>query len=89
MSIATEISAFDDVTLGVVEILSEPQAQEIIAYRPSARLQARVRQLAERANEGELTAEELAEYQGYVRANGFVAALQDRARRFLAQRAGA
>ena len=86
MPIATEIAAFDGVTSGVVEVLSTQQAREIIAYRPSSELQERVALLAERANEGELTADERAEYLGYVRANSFVAALQARARRFLRQR---
>ena len=52
-------------------------------YRGDAGLQRRIEQLAERANEGELTAEEQAEYEGYVRANKFVAILQAKARKLL------
>ena len=36
-----------------------------------------------RINEGELTDEERAEYEGYVRANNFVAVLQAKARKIL------
>lgn len=89
MSVAAELTAFDKVTAEVVEVLSVKQARQIVAWRPSARLRARLRKLAERANEGELTEEERAEYEGYVRANGFLSALQARARRFLEQRAKA
>lgn len=49
----------------------------------SDRIPSEPRQLAERANEGELTAEEQAEYEGYVRANKFVAILQAKARKLL------
>ena len=52
-------------------------------YRGDAGLQRRIEQLAERANEGELTAEEQAENEGYVRANKFVAILQAKARKLL------
>ena len=52
-------------------------------YRGDAGLQRRIEQLAERVNEGEHTAEEQAEYEGYVRANKFVAILQAKARKLL------
>ena len=59
------------------------QARGIVEYRGDAGLQRRIEQLAERANEGELTAEEQAENEGYVRANKFVAILQAKARKLL------
>jgi uncharacterized protein YnzC (UPF0291/DUF896 family) len=40
-------------------------------------------ELAAKANEGELTNEEEAEYEAYVQANQFIAILQSKARRLL------
>ncbi|MEJ7591999.1 MAG: hypothetical protein WKF77_10655 [Planctomycetaceae bacterium] len=47
-------------------------------------MQQRIEQLAELAIEGELSAAEQAEYEGYVRADQFVAVLQALARKLLA-----
>ena len=55
-----------------------------MAYRGDDSLRNRIDELAERNTEGKLTDEELAEYEGYVRANKFVATLQAKARKLLA-----
>ena len=44
-------------------------------------LQRRISELAEKANEGELTAEEREEYEGYAQANQFIAVLEAQASR--------
>jgi uncharacterized protein YnzC (UPF0291/DUF896 family) len=50
-------------------------------------LQARIEELAARCNEGQLSAEEQAEYEGYVKANKFIAILQAKVRKLLAHSA--
>jgi uncharacterized protein YnzC (UPF0291/DUF896 family) len=52
----------------------------VLAFRGDAQLNERIEELASKSNEGELTPAERAEYAGYVRANKFVAILQNRAR---------
>ncbi len=47
--------------------------------------QARVDELAEKCNEGQLTADERAEYEAYVQASTLIGILQAKARRVLAQ----
>jgi uncharacterized protein YnzC (UPF0291/DUF896 family) len=46
---------------------------------------ARIEELAARSEEGTITAAEKSEYEGYVRANKFVAILQAQARKHLRQ----
>jgi hypothetical protein len=46
-------------------------------------LQQRIEELAELANEGELTTADQAEYEGYVQTNKFVAILQTQAKKLL------
>ncbi len=41
-------------------------------------------ELAQKSNEGELTDEQRAEYEGYLQANDFIATLQAKARKLLA-----
>lgn len=75
--------AFDRGTDPVLQILTTEQARTIVQYRGDPGLEARIEELARKANAAELTPEELAEYQGYVRANKFVAILQAKARKLL------
>ena len=49
------------------------------------RTQARVEELAEKCNEGQLTPDERAEYEAYVQASTLIGILQAKARRVLAQ----
>ena len=60
------------------------QAEGLVQYRGDSALQARIEELAEKNTEGELTDPERAEYEGYVRANKFIATLQAKARKLLA-----
>ena len=83
MNPAINSSAFDRATLPIFGILSPEQVHQIADYHADQALQDRITQLAEKANEGELTAEERAEYEGYAHANRFVAVLQAQARRRL------
>jgi hypothetical protein len=60
--------------------LSEEAARELASLRADAEAQARVSELAEKCNEGTLSAEERAEYESYVMAASIVAILQAKAR---------
>jgi len=84
MSPIIDMSAFDRATDPVVRIFSTEQARQLAEYRSDDTLQARIEELAEKSNEGQLTDQERAEYAGYVQANKFVAVLQAKARKLLA-----
>jgi len=60
-------------------------ARALAGLRVNERTQARVEELAEKCNEGQLTAEERAEYEAYVQASTLIGILQAKARRILAQ----
>jgi hypothetical protein len=76
-------SAFDRVTDPVFRLLSREQMAQIADYHGDDALQSRIEQLSRKANEGELTRDELAEYEGYAHANRFIAILKAKARRRL------
>jgi hypothetical protein len=60
--------------------LSRRAARELADLRADDEVQAHVRELAEKCNEGTLTADERAEYEAYVMAASVVAILQAKAR---------
>lgn len=72
--------AFDRAVDPVIRLLSPDQAMQIANFHSDDLLQARIEYLAGRANEGELTSDERAEYEGYAHANRFLAVLQAKAR---------
>ena len=55
--------------------------RELLTLRADGTLQARIDELADKCDEGALTADERAEYETYVRYGNFVAILQAKARR--------
>jgi hypothetical protein len=59
--------------------LSVRAARELAGLRADEEVQAHVRELAEKCNEGTLSAEERAEYEAYVMAANVVAILQAKA----------
>ncbi len=59
-------------------------ARRLIALPMDPAVQARVDELAEKANEGRLTPAERGEYEAYINADDFIATLQLKARRHLA-----
>ena len=75
--------AFDRGVQPVLQMVLLDKADAVLGFRPDPALQGRIEELAGKANEGKLTGEELAEYEGYVRANKFIAILQRQARRIL------
>ena len=60
-------------------------AEELAAMRATQEVQARIDELAEKCNEGELTPEERAEYEAYVDAIDIISLLQAKARAVLAR----
>ena len=85
MSISFDTNAFDRGTDFLLQILTVEQAESLIAYRGDKALRARIDELAQKSNEGELSEMETAEYEGYVRANKFIATIQAKARKLLAR----
>jgi len=84
MNTTANLTAFDRATDPVFQILSREQAIRIVDFHADEELQARIEDLARKANEGELTDDERSEYAGYAQANKFIAVLQAKARRVLA-----
>ncbi len=64
----------------MLRVVLPDKAEAILNARPSSELQARLEELAAKSTEGGLTETERAEYQGYIRANKFVAILRRQAR---------
>jgi hypothetical protein len=77
-------TAFDRGTDPILRFLTPQQAEALVAYRGDEALQRRIEELAAKSTEGALAEEERAEYEGYVKANKFVATLQAKARKLLA-----
>ena len=83
MATTPEMAAFDRGIRPVLQLVLPDKAAAVLNFRPPAELQARIEQLAGKSNEGHLTEAERAEYQGYVRANKFVAVLRRQARQLM------
>ncbi len=76
MDASSEIAAFDRGVRPLMQIVLPETAEAVISFDPDPELQERIDELAERSTEGQLTEAERSEYSGYVRANKFVAILQ-------------
>ena len=83
MSTTINATAFNRGIDPILEFFSVDQARKIVQYQGDAELQKRIEELGELSNEGKLTPEDQAEYEGYVQANKFVAILQAKARKLL------
>ena len=70
----------------VSSLLNEEAARKLIGLKADRKAQIRVAKLAEKCNEGKLTADERSEYETYVMAGEFIAILQAQARVLLARR---
>jgi len=78
-----ETIAFERGIRPILQIVLLDKADAVLNFRPDPTLQNRIEELATKSTEGELTDQERAEYEGYVRANKFIAILQRQARQFL------
>lgn len=67
--------------------LTAETAQQVVDYRADEQTQARIDELADKCNEGELTPEERREYDGYISAIDVLTVLQAKARSRLEQHA--
>jgi hypothetical protein len=65
--------------------LSPEVARRIVALRATPDVQSRADELARKASEGTLTADEELEYKEFVEAVDIISIIQAKARRFLAQ----
>lgn len=83
MSAAADQSVLEDVLEPVASCLTPEVARQIADLRAGAATQARLDELADKANEGRLTPEESAEYRTYVTALNFLGILQAKARAVL------
>ena len=78
-------TALDRVFEPVRRCLTPAVARKIVALRADPELNARIQDLAEKANEGLLTPGERTEYESYVRGIDLISILQSKARRVLAR----
>jgi uncharacterized protein YnzC (UPF0291/DUF896 family) len=83
MQTTPEVAAFDRGVGPMLRIVLPDKVDEVLKFRPSSKLQARIEELAGKSTEGKLTKAEKAEYEGYVRANKFVAILRRQARHLM------
>ena len=89
MSPTTPSTVLDRILQPVTNCFSPQGAKQIANLQADEATQARIDVLAAKANEGELTDAERKEYSAYVEAINFLGVLQAKARRFLANHAGA
>ena len=83
MTMASGTTAFDRGVSPLLQLVLLDKAQDVLSFRPDPAIRDRIEELATKSTEGELSAEERTEYEGYVRANSFVAVLRRQARRIL------
>jgi hypothetical protein len=81
------LQAFEQVLAPLAECLTQESARRLLQLKASPEAQARIDELAEKCNEGTLSADEHAEYEALVWAGSFVAVVQAKARRLLQGRA--
>ena len=74
-------AAFHRGVVPLLQLLLPGKEDAVLSSQPDEGLRDRIENLASKSTEGELTAEERAEYEGYVRANKFVAVLRSEALR--------
>ena len=77
----TSLDAFERGIEPLIELLLEGNEDVFRSFKPDPALVERIDLLADKCTEGELTAEERAEYEGYVRANTFLGILYGKAER--------
>jgi hypothetical protein len=78
-------SILDQLLTPVGDCLTPEVAQHLVDLHASPDMQARLETLADKSTEGQLSAEERAEYETAVAAIEFISVLQAKARRLLSQ----
>ena len=87
MSRSVETPVLERMQEPVTRSLNVDAAKKLVRLKADAKVQARVAQLARKCNDGQLTPEELAEYDRYIAYADFVAVMQAQARLLLAKHA--
>lgn len=80
---STTASYLDRLLEPMTEALTPEVARNLVNLRADAEVQSRIEQLRKKSNDGELTAEEEAEYKEFVEALDIVSIIQSKARKFL------
>ena len=78
-------AAFERVLAAVGQCLDRQSAEALLRLRADREMQGRIEELADKCTEGRLTSEERDEYEALIRVGNFVAILQTKARRLLAE----
>jgi hypothetical protein len=86
-AIPAVVDSLDRLLDSVTECFTPEVAKRLVELRADPRMQARIDELAEKANEGQLTSTEREEYTTYVEAIDFISILQAKARRLIAAQA--
>jgi hypothetical protein len=79
-----ENTILDEVLTPVARCFTPNVARKIASLRANPRLQERLDELADKANEGELSEDERSQYEAYVEAIDVISILQAKARRIMA-----
>ena len=69
MTTPPETTAFERGVRPLLQLVLRDKAEVVLNFHPDPALQSRIEELATKSTEGELSEEERAEYEGYVRAN--------------------
>ena len=78
-------TALERVLAAVGQCLDRQSAESLLRLRADMEMQGRIEELADKCTEGRLTPEERDEYEALIRVGNFVAILQAKARRLLAE----
>ena len=78
--IADPQQAFHRGTAAIFSLLTPEQTRQLANLTGDPELVRRLTELADKANEGDLQAAEIEEYEGYIEANNLLAVLQAEAR---------
>jgi hypothetical protein len=78
------MAVLDEILEPVTNAFSREVAQALVNIRAGEAAQARIADLADKCNEGQLTSTEQAEYESYVQAVDMISVLQAKARAWLA-----
>jgi len=85
MPVNSAHAAFERVLAAVGQCLDRQSAEALLRLRADREMQGWIEELADKCNEGRLTSGERDEYEALIRVGNFVAILQAKARRLLAE----
>ena len=83
MATVPEDTAFDRAVRPFLQLLLPEKVEAVLSFHAEPALIERIEELACKSTAAELTEQERSEYEGYVRANKFIAVLRKQARGLL------